>query len=564
MKKNIEILDCTIRDGGYLNNWNFDKKIVREVYRSLSKSGVDIIEIGFKTSKKYINEDMGIWRYCNDDVIKDTIKNISGSKIGIMIDFGKLEINDIKEKENSVIDVIRVASHKNKIQEAIKFTEKIKDKNYNVSIQLMGYSTYNNDERKNIIKLLEESSIDYIYIADSYGSILPFQINDFFKPLVNIPNKKIGFHSHNNLQMAFINTIEAINSGVDIVDGSIYGMGRGAGNLPIEILISYLQLQDKEKYNVIPILHCIDKYFIELQKKIQWGYTLPYMLSGLFNSHPYYSKHLIELRDYTIEDIWKTLEIIKKIKPIGFSKELLTDLINQGVIGNKNIYLKDKKINFVYKKEIPLYINRHKNQNFLILGNGPTLKKYKNLIDKFIEKYNPIIMGANYLENLFVPYYHAFSNKRRFIDYIHTVNKKSNLLIGQNIPKDMIEKYTKRKYEKLCFKNISNNFDIQEGIIQTNCETISVLLIATSIVMGAKKIFSVGLDGYINASLYKTHFYKEKDTPKNMDIFIDKHRKCEYFLNQINDYLIKKNKEGFHILTPTSYKKFYKNIKNYI
>jgi len=560
--KNIKILDCTIRDGGYINNWEFEDKIVREAYRAVSDSGIDIFEIGFRSPPNTKN---GKWYFCNEENIRNVTKGISGAKVGIMIDFGKFDLNNLPDRKDTIIDLVRVATHKNNIEKTLKVIDQIKDKKFETSIQMMGYSNYANNERGKLVHLLEESNVTYAYIADSYGSILPFQIKTLFEPLLEIPGLKVGFHPHNSLQMAFANTLEAIKCGVDIIDGSIFGMGRGAGNLPIETLVSYLQLQGAKKYNVIPILNCIDHYFVNIKNKYSWGYQLPYMLSGMFGCHPYYSKNLIDLRDYTIEDIWKALEAIKEINPIGYSQKIVDNLIKNELIGNvvSNNKTTADNDHVVLK---PKYINRHEGKDFLILGNGPNLKKYKESIDIFIEKYDPIVLGANFLTGLFIPDYHAFHSKRRFVDYIDTVDNKSRLLIGQNIPDEMISKYTKRKYETLCHKNVlDEKFDIIDGVIQTNCQTISILLLGVAIVMGANKLFAVGLDGYIDAkSIKEIHFYKEKDVPKDLEIFINKHKWCEHFLNKINDYLIERHKEGIHILSPTGYKKFYKDIKNYV
>jgi len=377
---------------------------------------------------------------------------------------------------------------------------------------------------------------------------------------------KVGFHPHNNLQMGLANALEAINSGIHIIDGTIYGMGRGAGNLPIESLVSYLQIQGSEKYNVIPVLHLIDKYFVDLHQKYRWGHQLPYMLSGLFGCHPNYPKKLVELHEYTIEDIWKALEVIKSINPIGFDGELLDKLITYSLIGNEKLLIRnDVKIEVMQVDCKPTYINRHKDHDFLILANGPTLKNLKKKIDLFIEKYKPIVLGANYIADLFVPHYHAFNNKRRFENYISTVNESSKLLLSNHFSEELINKFTQRDYEKLCFSNTLTDFDIKDGIIQSSCKTVSVLLLGVAIVMGAKRIFTVGLDGYIDKeSLNGIHFYDENDDPRDFNIYIKKHKWMAHYIEQINNYLIERNNEGIHILTPSGFKKYYKSIENYI
>ncbi len=563
----MKILDCTIRDGGYLNNWKFEDKVVREVYRSVSKSGVDIIEIGFKSNKNSFKKaEFGPWRYIEESKLREVIMGIQGIMISAMINYNEFDIKILDNKEDSLIDLIRVAVHKNQVRDALELTDTIRSKGYKTSIQLMGYSTYTKDEQEKVIDLLEKYKVNYAYIADSYGSILPFQISQLCKSLLEVTSLKVGFHPHNNLQMGLANALEAINSGIHIIDGTIYGMGRGAGNLPIESLISYLQIQGSEKYNVIPILHLIDKYFVDFRQKYRWGHQLPYMLSGLFDCHPNYPKKLVELHEYTIEDIWKALEGLKGLNPIGFNKELLDKIIKYGLIGNEKISIRNEsELDVIQVDCKPTYINRHKDQDFLILANGPTLKNNKKKIDSFIEKYKPIILGANYIADLFVPDYHAFNNKRRFENYISTVNKRSKLLLSNYFSEDFINKLTQRNYEKLCFSNTLTDFDIKEGFILSSCKTISVLLLGVAIVMGAKRIFTVGMDGYIDkGSLNEIHFYNENDDPRDFNIYIEKHQWMVRFIEQINNYLIKRSKEGIHILTPSGFKKYYKSIENYI
>lgn len=567
MLKNIEILDCTIRDGGYLNNWNFDKNVARELYRSLSKAGIDYIEMGYIGTEKYFERSKyGIWRFTEEKDLQETVDGIDGAKIALMADFGKSDIEDIIFRNRKYLDLIRIAVHKDKIKEAIRFASEIKESGCRVAINLMGYSNYTDKERNKCALILKGSSFDYIYVADSYGSILPGQINDLFAPLLDLPGKKIGFHSHNNLQMAFANTLEAIRCGVSIVDGSVYGMGRGAGNLPIEVVVSYMELFNHDKYNVIPVLNLIDQYFIKFQREAHWGYQLPYMLSGIFKCHPDYARDLVERREYTIEDIWQILETVRKIDSVGFSKKILEDVLKKGKFRNNLQIMPHKNKNTLAEENVRVsYIDRHKGKDFLILANGPNLGKYKKQIDRFIDKYDPVILGANYLGGMFIPHYHAFNNNRRFMDYAQDVNKKSRLLVGRYIPQDMVREYVNREYEFLYYIDIlDNRFDIKKGVVQSNCRTISALLGGVAIVMGAKRVFIAGMDGYIGTDNEgKFHFYKEEET-SDKNVVLEKHKWNMRFLDQIDKYLIKKGREGIHIITPTSYKRFYKGINNYL
>lgn len=572
----FQILDCTIRDGGYINIWQFDKKLVRESYRALSKSGVDYIEIGYRGTQKYFNKNQyGIWRFSPEEVIREVISNINGAKVALMADYGKTDSEDFCDAKDSVVELVRVAANKNCLKEAIELLEKIKKKGYKVSLNAMGYSNLSEKERDELIEILKGTDIDYIYVVDSYGSLFPYQIKPIVDPLLSIPNIKIGFHPHNSLQMAFANTLEAMRCGVHIIDSTIYGMGRAAGNLPTEIIIAFLEKEKKDRYNSIPLLNIIDKYFVNLLKENKWGYQLPYMLSGMFECHPNYAKNLVDSHEYTIEDIWKAMDYIKEKAIVGFSEKVLEGLINDGVMfGLGNIRSKEYLVLDSAKSTNKLesappavpYVNRHKNKDFLILANGPSLKEYKDKVDKFIIKYNPIILGANYLGELFKPHYHAFSNKRRFTTYVDTVSSEARLLIGQSIPEEMVREYTDREYERIHYIDILNhNFDIIDGVITTNCRTVAVLLLGVAIVMGAQRTFAVGMDGYIhNKSSKVLHFYPEKDEKEDQKIILEMHHWCQRFLDQIDAYLISRGGEGVHILTPTSYRSFYKSVENYI
>ncbi|MFA5117986.1 MAG: hypothetical protein WC695_03930 [Candidatus Omnitrophota bacterium] len=569
------ILDCTIRDGGYINNWQFDKKLVRESYRALSKSGVDYIEIGYRATEKYFDKQQyGEWKFCPEALLREVTANIDGSRLAVMADFGKIERADFCRSSDSVVELVRVAANKDTCKQAVEFLGHIKKKGYQVSLNAMDYSNFSAAERAELIASLKGEAIDYIYVVDSYGSLFPYQLEPLLEPLLRLRHIKVGFHPHNSLQMAFANTLEAIRCGAHIIDSTIYGMGRAAGNLPTEILIAFLEKEKKQRYNSIPLLNIIDRYFVSLFKENSWGYQLPYMLSGMFQCHPHYAKALVESHEYTIEDIWKAMEYIHAKKTTGFSKKVLDELINDGIMRGSENQGKEAAhgksapslhIPAGSSPEVP-YNQRYKNRDFLILANGPSLKEYREKINVFIEKYDPVILGANFMGGLFKPDYHAFANKRRFSSYIETVAAESKLLIGPSISESMIREYTGREYERLCYVDALNPvFDIKNAVITTNCRTVAVLLLGVAIVMGAQRVFAAGMDGYVqNKPGEDMHFYNEKDEKENREMILEMHRWCQHFIEQIDAYLVARGKEGIHILTPTNYRAFYKGIENYV
>ncbi|MFH1846059.1 MAG: aldolase catalytic domain-containing protein [Candidatus Omnitrophota bacterium] len=569
--KDFEILDCTIRDGGYVNSWNFDVKMVKDVYRNISRTGVDIIELGFRNIQSE-NSSFGSWYSVNEALLEEIVKGTTGVLIALMLDYGKSDYENIPRAEKSLVDMYRVACHKDKAAKALEFCEEIKNKGYRTSLQLMGIISYSEEELEALLKPVEISSLDYVYFADSYGSLLPRDIIRYSN-ILKRTKKRIGFHAHNSLQLAFANTLEAISNGIDIVDGTVFGMGRGAGNLPLETLVAYLEkTMGHKKYNTMPILDLIDRYFGSLHKDYHWGYSLPYMLSGIFEVHPNYAKTMVNYNEYSMDDIVKVLEVVKDKAPVGFDKNIVEKVIKSGFI--TSVKLCDdpghdgQEQEDLLKKYPVSYADKHKGKDFLILANGPSLKEHNAEILKFIQKYDPVIMGANYLGDLMKPHYHAFSNKKRFINYVDSVNRDSRLLLSTAFDDDFIRDHTNQQYERIVhLSRLSNVFNIKNGVITSNCRTVSILLIAVAIVMGAERIFIAGLDGYKSKENFisnETHFYKESDETENFKILMERHDWNESMLNSINTFLLSKDKEALHIITPTSHKYFYNSIQNWI
>ena len=402
----LEILDCTIRDGGYLNNWDFSKKMVKDICRNLSKTGIDAVELGFRNSSK--GKRGPVWCSVSEGLVDEMLGGVSGIKAALMIDYGKEDLRSIPVSRNSRVKMYRVACHKDKIPGAIGLCEDIKAKGYAVSLQLMGIAAFSEKELSSIIKPLARSSLDYVYFADSYGSLFPQDIKRYIK-LLKPTDKKIGFHAHNSLQLAFANSLEAIRCGADIVDGTIYGMGRGAGNLPLEVLIAYLEKTLKHKrYNSMPIFDLIDRYFINLQQELRWGYNLPYMLSGIFEVHPNYAKHLADSHEYRVDDMVKVLEIVRDINPVGFSEDIIGNIMTSGFVRGKEKAARaghdPEELRELSARFPVTYKGRHADRDFLILANGSSLKDCKNEINRFIKKLiNPSTAWATSIKNDSIP-----------------------------------------------------------------------------------------------------------------------------------------------------------------
>ncbi|MBI5554381.1 MAG: aldolase catalytic domain-containing protein [Elusimicrobia bacterium] len=283
----IKVLDCTIRDGGLINNHNFDHRFVREVYKALSEAKVDYMEIGYKNSKRLFSaKDYGIWKFCEDDDIRKVIDGIeSKTKISVMVDVDRVDVEDIKPRKDSPVAMIRVASYVKDIDKAIYLVNHFADKGYETTVNIMAISRALDNELTEALQQLEkECKAQVIYIVDSFGALYQETTEFLIKKAKSIlKTKEVGIHAHNNQQLAFGNTIEAIIHDANYVDATIYGLGRAAGNCPLELIMSFLK---NPKFDIRPILDVISKEFVPLREKIEWGYIIPYMITGILDEHP--------------------------------------------------------------------------------------------------------------------------------------------------------------------------------------------------------------------------------------------------------------------------------------
>jgi len=325
----IKILDCSIRDGGHLNKWQFREDMVKESYLAASESGVDYFEVGYKNDLNV--KDLGPYGYCQEDFVTSLLGSPSKIKLLCMIDAGKYTGYNIPEckKDKTPFSGIRVASYPYEGEIAIKLIEELHDKGYEVFLQLMACSEWTEEQFKVLENWKSKDILTAAYFADSFGSFTTREITKYVNKLKELGFKNIGFHSHNNMQMGFANALQAIADGATFIDASIYGMGRGAGNLPIELLLSYLYNESHKNYNVVPYLNVIEKFYLDLIKEYQWGYSLRGLLSASKNLHPYYVAELFKSKKYTTEEIYNLLDDIKKNCPLSFSKEKLEKLLEK-------------------------------------------------------------------------------------------------------------------------------------------------------------------------------------------------------------------------------------------
>jgi 4-hydroxy 2-oxovalerate aldolase len=285
----IKVVDCTIRDGGLMNNHHFNDQLVKLVYDTCVAAGVDYMELGYKASRKNIKAgEHGDWKYCTEESLRRIVgDNPTKLKLCVMADAERCDYKeDILPKKDSVLDMIRVATYIHQIPTALEMVKDAHDKGYETTLNLMAASTIPENELEVGLEMMAKSEAKAIYLVDSFGAFYSEQIRTLVKKYLKYckpAGKEVGMHMHNNMQLAFANTIEGIIEGANFLDATMAGLGRGAGNCPMELLLAFLH---NPQYKLRPVFDCVQNHVEPMRAKLLWGYDLPYLLTGVLNQHP--------------------------------------------------------------------------------------------------------------------------------------------------------------------------------------------------------------------------------------------------------------------------------------
>ena len=311
VREDLKVFDCTIRDGGLVNNYHFSDDFVRAHYETCVAAGVDYMEIGKNVSPTIMSEaEYGPWNFCKEEDIRRIVgENKTNMKIAVMSDIGRSLKEELRPKSESVVDMIRIATYIHQIPAAIELIEDAHAKGYETTVNIMAISKSFDDELDEVLEQLSKTNVDVIYIADSFGSFYPEQIKKLTEKYLSFAQrtgKKVGIHAHNNLQLAYANTLESMIYGTSFLDVTISGLGRGAGNCPLELLIGFLK---NPKYKLTPVLKFIEEYIVPLEKELDWGYSIPYMITGQLNEHPRAAMKARDEKDTKYREFYKSLTI---------------------------------------------------------------------------------------------------------------------------------------------------------------------------------------------------------------------------------------------------------------
>ncbi|BFU78971.1 hypothetical protein ALC152_21860 [Arcobacter sp. 15-2] len=309
VREDIKVFDCTIRDGGLVNDFHFTDEFVKAHYDTCVQAGVDYMEIGKNNSPTLQSpEQFGKWNFCKEEDIRSIVgDNDTNMKIAVMSDIGRTVASELLPKSESVVDMVRIATYIHQLPAAIELINEAHAKGYETTVNIMAISKSFDDELDEVLEALSNTPVDVIYIADSFGSFYPEQINRLTEKYLKVAEakgKQVGIHAHNNLQLAYANTIEAMTYGASYLDVTISGLGRGAGNCPLELLIGFLK---NPKYKMMPVLKFIEEFIVPLEKELDWGYSIPYMLTGQLNEHPRTAMKARDENDTEYREIYRSL-----------------------------------------------------------------------------------------------------------------------------------------------------------------------------------------------------------------------------------------------------------------
>lgn len=496
----VHVLDCTLRDGGYCNEWAFGFDNAKKIISGLVDANVEIIECGFITNCVDYNPDVTKFNTL-DEIAKVIPEKKSGKIFVAMMNYGEFCVEDLPPYDGSSIDGIRVAYHKRNRYEALKLCERIKAKGYLVFIQAMVSLSYTDEELLGMIQKVNELEPHSFYIVDSFGMMKGKDLTRLFYMVEHNLKESIwiGFHSHNNLQLAYSNAQRLITVQTNrslIIDSSIMGMGRGAGNLNTELFLGYLNENAGKNYDIKPLLTIVDKILTPFYERNYWGYSLPNYISATHNAHPNYAGYLDAKKTLTFEDMNEIFDMMDEDKKVSYDKAYIEEL-----------YLKYQEKDRVQEAHLSDLKEKLAGKTVLMVAPGQSSVVERNKIVSVAQKQEVVTISINYDYDDTVTDFLFVSNLRRYRDL--PSYKRSKSIVTSNIP--ALDVYLQVRYKDLL------------NTVETVQDNAGLMLAKLLIQIGVKRILIAGMDGYSvnqdeNYADQRMNFYTEKKLAEKKNI----------------------------------------------
>lgn len=492
----ITLLDCTLRDGGYYNAWDFDNELIHEYLKAMATLPVDVLEIGFRSMPAGSGKFLGGCAYCTDDYIRSLEIPNNNLLIGVMVNGSDLlkytgGVQAAVDRlfgpaEKSPVGIVRVACHAHKVEETLPAITRLNELGYKTTVQLMQIAGLSEDEVKRLAKACSAYPLDVVYFADSLGGMIQEDVDLTVKALRTHWQGELGFHAHNNMERALSNCIRAIENGVTWIDGTVLGMGRGPGNARTEYLAVEFETRLNRKINHIPLLDLIKKFFQPMQQKYGWGPNPYYYMAGKHGIHPTYIQTMHEDNRFNTEDI---LAVIDYLKDIGGRHYNLANL------ETARFFYAGPPMGAWDPSEV------FRGKTVLVLGTGPGASRYKSALETMIKRERPIVIALNKqtpVNQDLINFRAACHPIRLLADHSDHVKLPQPLITPASmLPEDVISLYNSKEVLDYGLSVQENTFEFHRNYSILPNQLVATYVFSLLASGAAKQILLAGFDGYL-------------------------------------------------------------------
>lgn len=513
LRKNnrVKLLDCTLRDGGYVNDWNFGYDNLISIFERLADSGIDIIEIGFLDDRRPFDINRSIMP--NSDSVEKIYGKLNrkGSMVVGMIDFGTCDISNIRPCSESYLDGIRVIFKKHLREPALAFCAQLKALGYKVFSQLVSVTSYSDEEMLDLIRLANEVEPYAVSMVDTYGLMHQNNLSHYFDILdANLkPGIRLGYHAHNNFQMGYANCIAMLAKQTEreiLVDGSLYGMGKSAGNAPIELIAMHMNHVYGKNYNISQLLEAIDANVLQFYKPATWGYNMFYYIAAFNDCHPNYVQYLMDKRTLSVKSINDILASLEGDKKLLYDKKYIEEL-----------YQKYQQVEVNDENTVAKLAEILQGKSVLLIGPGKSVLSEGATIKEFSNGNQAVVISINHIPECVKPDYVFVSNAKRYVQLAsRLMNGEYCIIATSNVTAASSGEFS-------YILNYGNLIDRNTEIIDNSL----VMVLKSLVRMGVRKVVLAGFDGYSKSEANYYHIAMEYDFIKDKAEYLNEYTKAQ-------------------------------------
>lgn len=548
-----EVLDCTLRDGGYYTEWDFEDDLVTEYLDAMEGGGVDYVEIGYRSRPE--SGFYGRYKFCREHDLERLFEGRS-LRCAVMADAkeflreGTLLEERLEElfpdAGRSTVELVRVATTAERLPDSLRLIEWLAERGYSTSVNLMRVSLLGEEELSEAAGRLEESSADFFYLADSYGAMSPDEVRRRFGTARAGFSRSLGAHCHENFSLALANSLAAVDEGADVVDCTVTGIGRGAGNLPTELLLLYLRYKGElDRFRPGELVDVVARHFEPMKSRHGWGTGLAYMLSAAYNVHPSYPHKLLATRRYGSREVVRVLEALKR-RGVGddFDRDLLGRALKERTAGGGERLRRVPDIDSV-RVGLP---SPDGVDEILLVGSGPSVEERGQEINELIEARQPLVLECNHHPSVRTTRRHlyCFTNHRRLSrDLERVTSEGAPLLTGLELVEEG-EAGTLRGLDVWYYpyRVQERSFEFAADGCVIPYDVVAMYALAAALELGVDSILLAGFDGYLSTD------GSPDDLPTSGEIVLQ--REMEDFFRLVQGPLERSGVE-MRSVTPTSY-----------